>query len=48
MDERLEQLWSMASALRAEMGDSRLGLRLEELLVEIEEYADAEPVSVAI
>ena len=48
MDEQLERLWSMASALRAEMGDSRLGLRLEELLIEIEEYADAEPVSVAI
>ena len=48
INERLEQLWSMASALRAEMGDSRLGLRLEELLIEIEEYADAEPVSVAI
>jgi hypothetical protein len=43
MEERLEQLWGMASTLRAEMGDSRLGLRLEELLAEIEEYADADP-----
>jgi hypothetical protein len=42
MEERLEQLWGMASALRAEIGDSRLGLRLEELLAEIEEYAEAE------
>ncbi|MCX6092386.1 MAG: hypothetical protein NTX23_05930 [Candidatus Bipolaricaulota bacterium] len=47
MEERLEQLWGMASALRAEMAGSRLGLRLEELLEELEEYADSETVATA-
>jgi|GEM_PF-4533320 hypothetical protein len=44
MEERISQMWCMASALRAELGDSRLGLRLEELLVELREHADEEAV----
>ncbi len=46
MGDRIEQLWCMASALRAEVGDSRLGLRLEELMCELEVYfADEEVAS---
>jgi len=37
MDERMELLRSLAGEIRAEEGDSRLGLRLGELLLELRE-----------
>jgi hypothetical protein len=35
MDDRLEQLWCTASAVRADVADSPLGFRLEELMAEL-------------
>jgi hypothetical protein len=36
MDDRLEQLWCMASAVRADVADSPLAFRLKELMAELE------------
>jgi hypothetical protein len=36
MEERIEQLLRMASALRAEVADSRLGMALQEVMEELE------------
>ncbi len=36
MNDRLEQLWCMASAVRADVADSPLAFRLEEVMAELE------------
>ncbi|MEW5825623.1 MAG: hypothetical protein AB1778_02225 [Candidatus Bipolaricaulota bacterium] len=45
VDVRLDRLWRVANQLRAELDGTRLGFRLEELLIEIAEYEGAEAIA---